>query len=241
MPEGNETVSQSNQNSSKKKMISNSSILRVVILGVCLSLYYILLSPSIETSLNKNLGNLIRSHSKEQINVLSPIFDINVYAGEYDLGTTGSNSSIKSKTNIQTVDPRIIAMNKFLINYNSPMASYAESFIVEADKYGLDWRLVASISGVESAFGNITPTDTNNGWGWRGGPGGDWSQFETWADGIAEVTRGLGEGYGIHMTPFDIEPIYCPPCGRNPEHAWANGVTRFMNQLDYYLDNLETL
>ena len=237
MPELKEKIS----NSSARKQISHSSILRVVILGTLLTLYYILLSPLVENEISLSIGNLIRNTSNEQINVLTPIFDINVYAGEYDLGTITDSSEIKSKTSIMTIDPRIIAMNKFLLSYNSPMASYAESFITEADKYGLDWRLVASISGVESAFGNITPADTNNGWGWRGGPGGDWSQFTTWADGIAVVTKGLGLGYGIHLTPFDIEPIYCPPCGRNPEHAWANGVTRFMNQLDYYLDNLESL
>lgn len=32
------------------------------------------------------------------------------------------------------------------------MANSAETFVVEADKRGLDWRLLAAISGVESAF-----------------------------------------------------------------------------------------
>jgi len=76
-------------------------------------------------------------------------------------------------TDIMFADPRIIAMRKFLSDYNSPMYPYADIFVIEADKTGLDWRLVASISGVESAFGNVIPLETNNAWGWRGGPGGN--------------------------------------------------------------------
>jgi hypothetical protein len=51
-------------------------------------------------------------------------------------------------------------------------------------------------------------------------------------------TQGLAEGYGTELTPFDIEPTYCPPCGQNPQHLWANGVLKFMNQLDLYVSEL---
>lgn len=224
-----------------RKHILDSSITRVIAFSIVLVLYYVFLSPTVEEFLNQEIGNVLGTYSNEEVNRLTPVFDIHVYAGDYELGSTASKLNITSRTKLFTKDPRIAAMNKFLLDYHSPMATYAEVFITEAEKYGLDWRIVASISGVESAFGNLIPTDTNNGWGWRGGPGGDWSHFTTWADGIKEVTRGLGEGYGIHMTPFDIEPIYCPPCGRNPAHAWANGVTRFMNELSYYVDNLENI
>jgi len=134
-------------------------------------------------------------------------------------------------------------MNKFLNDFHSPMASSAETFVKEADKHGLDWRLLASISGVESAFGNITPQGTNNAWGWRGVNSNDrgWSIFSSWDNAIIHITERFAQGYGTTMTPFEIEPIYCPPCGQNPEHAWANGVTRYMQQLQYYLDNLDKI
>ena len=148
---------------------------------------------------------------------------------------------IQSNTKYVTVDSRIVGMKKFLVDYHSPMSPYAETFITEADRYGLDWRLVASISGVESAFGNLIPLGSNNGWGWRGGPNGAYSMFTSWNDGIKTVTRGLALGYGTTLTPFDIESTYCPPCGANPAHLWANGVTNFMNELQYYVDNLEDI
>lgn len=157
-------------------------------------------------------------------------------ASSESLGTLDLNDSSRyeSGSSIVTTDTRIIAMRRFLIDYRSPLYPYADVFVNEADKYGLDWRLVASISGVESAFGNLIPYGSNNAWGWKGDPRRPWSMFPTWPDGIRTVTSRLALGYGTELTPFEIEPTYCPPCGRNPAHAWANGVTRFMNLLDEY-------
>lgn len=176
-------------------------------------------------TLDPLVANTVASASDSKSRLLN---DINSFALD---GATG----------IKTSDPRILAMKKFLIDYNSPMYPYSETFISEASKYGLDWRLVVSISGVESAFGNLIPYGSNNGWGWRGGPGGAYSIFKNWNEAIKTVTRGLAQGYGTNLTPFQIERRYCPPCYANPYHAWANGVTKFMNELDYYYLNLEKL
>ena len=137
-----------------------------------------------------------------------------------------------------TSDTRVVAMHRFLVNYDSPMAPYAETFVVEADDAGLDWRLMAAISGVESAFGRLIPYNSYNAWGWRGGPGGDFSNFSSWRDGIEFITPRVADGYGTDIDVFEMEPTYCPPCGRNPEHAWANGVERYMGQLSEYRENL---
>lgn len=155
--------------------------------------------------------------------------------------TYTSNNFYTSSTKFSTTDPRIIAMKKFLRDYNSPMESSASTFITVADEVGLDWRLIASISGVESAFGRLIPGKTYNGWGWRGGPGGSYSEFSSWDNAIEHITKRLAIGYGTDLTPFEIEPTYCPPCYANPRHEWANGVTRFMNELKYYHDNLENI
>ncbi len=137
-----------------------------------------------------------------------------------------------------TSHTRVVAMNRFLSDYDSPMARYAETIVAAADNVGLDWRLVVSISGVESAFGRLIPYNSYNGWGWRGGPGGAYSQFDSWEDSIVFVTTRIAEGYGTSIDVFTMEPTYCPPCGQNPQHAWANGVTRYMGQLTEYRSNL---
>jgi hypothetical protein len=224
--------------------ITHSNITRIVLLLVVLSLYTIFLSPTVEGFLTENFSSVVRGNSTVQVNSLSPIFDIHVYAGEYNLSSSQSTGgTIPSRTNFLTLDPRVVAMNKFLNDYHSPMAQHAELFIIEADRHGLDWRLIASISGVESAFGNLIPKGTNNGWGWRGKDRNEdgWSVFPTWEDAITHITERMALGYGTDLTPYDIESTYCPPCGETGLHLWANGVNRFMNELQYYVDNLENL
>jgi hypothetical protein len=227
-----------------RKRFSKSNIVRLTLILLSLVIYIFLLSPTVEGFLKNSILNGLRGSKKVTLNYLTPLYGQEVFANEYTLASLGSTdvlSTRESKTSFKTEDPRVVVMQRFLFNYNSPMYPSARSFIDEADRYGLDWRLVASISGVESAFGNLIPRGTHNAWGWRGinkNPQG-WSQFDTWDAGIAEVTRGLAQGYGITLTPFQIEPYYCPPCGLNPAHAWANGVTRFMRELKYDLDNLE--
>lgn len=199
-------------------------------------------------TIGQGFVNYINSVSAQsttiEINRLSPIEANGLYISSTDSSFLFNSDILGSKSNeltVKTTDPRVLAMRKFLIDHYSPLYTYADIFVSEADKVGLDWRLVVSISGVESAFGNLIPYRSNNGWGWRGGPGGAYSLFPTWKEGISTVTRRLAIGYGTELTPFDIEPTYCPPCGRNPQHAWANGVTHFMNDLNYYVENLVTI
>ncbi len=194
---------------------------------------YVLLGNSIQVSIENILLSKAKVHSQEHSFALSPLVD-EKYTENANKISLVDISKYDRRGDLVVNDARVSALRQFLMDYNSPMYPHAETFVVEADKYGLDWRLVAAISGVESAFGllSIRP---HNAWGWRGGPGGDFNPFNSWDHAIEVVTRRLALGYGIHMTPFEIEPIYCPPCGRNPAHLWANGVIKFMNQIDMYM------
>lgn len=231
------------EKTSLRNRLSRSSIIRIVLLIFLLSFYYLTISPKIEEYASEKMSAFARENTSMSINSLSPVFDIHVYAGEYDLSSQLDTDDGNSRTKFFTLDPRVLAMNKFLTDFHSPMAKYANVFVEEADKHGLDWRLVASISGVESAFGNLIPKESNNAWGWRGINSNEkgWSVFSSWKEAIAHITERLAQGYGTDLTPFDIEATYCPPCGENPAHLWANGVNNFMNQLEYYVDNLENL
>lgn len=227
-----------------KRLLRSNNLKFLSIAFLLFLIYMFTLSPRIETVFKNIVLGKIRATKEITLNYLTPLNNSEIYTQEYSintLATTDLLKNVRSKTEIRTEDPRVIAMQKFLLAYNSPMYPYSKNFIEEADKYGLDWRLVASISGVESAFGNLIPKGTNNGWGWRGTNATiqGWSQFPTWGDGIATVTKGLATGYGVTLTPFEIEPSYCPPCGANPAHVWANGVSRYMRELDYYVDNLD--
>jgi hypothetical protein len=209
-------------------------------------LYIIFLSPLIEPHIEEIFFSVVRSTKTEKFNYLTPVYATSDIGTGYSLSVVNDGPAleeIRSRTKYYIEDPRVLAMSKFLMDYNSPLQPYAKTIVTEADKYGLDWRLIVSISGVESAFGNIVPSGSNNAWGWRGINRNEdgWSTFKDWPEAIAHITERIALGYGTNRTPFDMEAAYCPPCGRNPEHLWANGVTRFMNELEYYLNNLDSM
>src|SRR5690348_2794535 len=54
-------------------------------------------------------------------------------------------------------DERVTRLQAFLQTYNSPLADDAKTFVAQADRNNLDWKLVAAIAGVESTFGKEIP------------------------------------------------------------------------------------
>ncbi len=218
----------------------NKPIVRTLVVLFLFLVTTLFLGNSIEKSIENILLSRVKVHGQSQNFALSPMLQ-QKHTDNFDRyslidATIDDKGAVLSATGrIVTSDARQIALRQFLMDYNSPMYPYAHVFVEQADEYGLDWRLAAAISGVESAFGTI-PVRANNAWGWKGGDDGDFNPFETWDEGIETVTRRLALGYGVDMDPFEIEPIYCPPCGENPDSLWANGVVKFMNEIDMYLE-----
>jgi hypothetical protein len=230
----------------KKYLLSKSTskkVIQVFLSILALALLYIPLRLTVGqlgiNFIDEYLGNSLAISSGVVLSEIS--LGNNSGIDQKSTLTSVNNSILTGTTGIETTNPKIIAMEKFLIDYNSPIYPYARDFVNEAAKYKLDWRLVAAISGVESGFGSVIPGKVNNAWGWRGGLNGAYSEFSNWKDGISVITEGLARGYGTNLTPFDIEVNYCPPCFANPLHTWANGVTKYMNELNYYLTNLDNI
>lgn len=129
------------------------------------------------------------------------------------------------KPSDQSVDLRVSQLRAFLEKYNSPLVPYAGKFIAEADKNGLDWRLVASITGVESTFGKQIPYNSFNAYGWVNG---DYN-FQSWPASIEIVSKTLRENY-INKGAVSIDQIarrYAPP-----STTWAWKVRYFMKKID---------
>ncbi len=132
---------------------------------------------------------------------------------------------------IMIVDTRISQLTNFLEAVNSPMKGEATHFIREADRLGLDWKLVAAISGVESYFGLHIPRNSYNAWGWAIFTGrSDGRHFDTWKDGVTVVSEGLKEKYVNrgHDTVEKMGPVYAA------DSSWARKVRFFMNQIETY-------
>lgn len=128
-------------------------------------------------------------------------------------------------------DARVTKLEGFLASFDSPMQDEAEYFISEADRLGLDWRLVAAIAGVESTFGKHVPSGSHNGWGW-GIPTGAHSGigFGSWKEGITEVSEGLKFNY-VDRGAVTIEAI-----GRiyAASPRWAGNVRFFLTKIDEF-------
>lgn len=129
------------------------------------------------------------------------------------------------KVNNFSEDPRILKMETFLVNYNSPLVKHSRLLVEASDNYDLPWTLVVSIAGVESGFCKKIKKESYNCWGWKNGN----HNFESIEDAIFTVTRTLRNKYynrGIN-TPELIAPIYAPP-----SLLWSRKVRYFMNLIE---------
>jgi hypothetical protein len=78
-------------------------------------------------------------------------------------------------------DPRLHTLRSFFRRWECPAEQYCSAFLEAADMYQLDWRLLPSISFVESTGGKAAPH--NNLFGWDSGR----AQFPSPAAGIHAV------------------------------------------------------
>src|SRR3972149_11598763 len=85
-------------------------------------------------------------------------------------------SDVQKKNTLATIvtikakkDDRKQRRETYLTSNGSPLAPYSREFIRIADKYGLDWKLLPAIAGVESTFGRFIPFGSYNAYGWHNG------------------------------------------------------------------------
>jgi len=122
-------------------------------------------------------------------------------------------------------DIRVTALESIFTKYNSPLFPYAKAYVEFADKYGVDWKLLPSIAGLESSFGKHLLPGSYNGYGWGGGT----IYFKSWENGIETINKALKENYMIKWKALDvwsIGPIYA----KSP--TWAVRVNKFMQEIN---------
>ncbi len=86
----------------------------------------------------------------------------------------------------QAADPRLKLLKRFFKGKLCPAADLTEAFLAEADKYKLDWRLLPSLSIIESGGGKSCKR--NNMFGWDNGS----AAFPSFRAGIHHVAFTLG-------------------------------------------------
>jgi len=145
----------------------------------------------------------------------------------YAKSTEAGSSAIPKFRQVEkpALDYRVYLLKKFLSEFDSPLTPYSPEFIKEADYYGVDWRIVPAIAGVESTFGKQITAGSYNAYGWVNGN----YSFKSWPDSIQTVTKTIKCNYidkGA-MSINKIARIYAPP-----SKTWGSKVQYFVGKID---------
>ncbi len=127
-------------------------------------------------------------------------------------------------------DARALLLGSFLRSYGSPLAPYADQIVSEADKNGIDFRLVVAIAMCESNLGKRMPSsDSHNAWGiavYTGSQSG--ATFSNWPEAINWVSSYIREKYysqGL-VDLKDIGAVWAPPSVEKG-YSWTTCVETF--------------
>ena len=185
----------------------------------------LVMAENVSTITNNSASNLDRIAGVKLIN--PQIDKARILAAVIPSKNAEVEGSITSTSNAN-----VSILTNFLVSHGSPMAPYAADFIKYANMYGISWKTLVGISGVESGFGRVIPQSYNgalsyNAWGWTGSSYGfnGFAAFSSWPDAIQSIAQGIASSYG-NESPYQMQPVYCPP---NP--GWASEVESYIYQL----------
>lgn len=129
-------------------------------------------------------------------------------------------------------DARVSAVKDFLSFYKSALTPFAEQIVADADKYGIDYRLIPAIAMQESTLCKNIHKGSYNCWGF-GMYGKKVTKFDSFSQAIDTVTKTLATKYkavGLE-TPEEIMSKYNPVS----KGTWAVGVSGYMDRLSFNL------
>jgi hypothetical protein len=194
-------------------------------------LFVVLWFPFTIAILITNLSMLNRyavSQNETKLNANAP------FEKSFRLTAAAAGTSQIINATIIPADARILLLRSFMSRHNSPMTPYADIVVSEADRYGIDFRLVPAIAMCESNLGKRIPSkDSYNAWGvavYTGATSG--KVFDNWVDAIQWVTKYIKEKYydlGL-IDLHDIGAKWAPPSVENG-YSWTNCVDSFVNDI----------
>lgn len=171
---------------------------------------------SVDYSSNKNTSaNFSYIFRKTKINNESKTYSNPSYTTLYDQNVDIPIEPLKPR------DPRAIELQNFLSHCGSYLADHTDQLISLSDYYGIDYRIIVALAGVESNYCQVMFKPYNC-WGY-GNIG--WSSGE---EAVYGYTRGMNIGYFSkgRVTIESIAEIYNP----NPE-SFIEKVYKYYYQI----------
>lgn len=156
------------------------------------------------------------------------------YADEKAKSVSASLAASSSASHVEykARDTRVDALRNFLQKYDSPLADYAPTFVEEADKNNIDWRLVAAISGVESTWAHAEPENCHNSWGYN--IYGDHVRcFASYTDAIQVISYDLRH---LYMDQWGATDVYSIGRRYAASPTWAARVAGNMQSIQDFTD-----
>ena len=143
-----------------------------------------------------------------------------VFAGMVCVPAPGS---MHGEQKAPVADHRLLKLQEFFGKSDCPAKAYSTDFLAEADRFSLDWRLLPSISFVESTGGKSARN--NNLFGWNSGR----ASFRSARAGIHEVGYRLTHSRAYRSKNLDqLLAVY------NPTGDYAQKVKSVMSQIAPY-------
>ena len=131
---------------------------------------------------------------------------------------------------------RQIEINKvrtFLTKYNSPLTPYSDVIVDEAYIYGIDYKVITSIAGVESTFCKFPAPDAKyNCWGWTSTTApSHFYRFTSYREAISYITEKLANdrAYTTFQQTKSISDL--------AEH-YNNGSQSWINSLNWFIERI---
>ena len=143
-----------------------------------------------------------------------------VLAGAAGPASLSPHQAYRAPVSEHRNDQRLEVLRQFFQRFDCPAEAFALEFLEVADSYRLDWRLLPSISFVESSGGKASPN--NNMFGWDQGR----ARFPSRTAGIYEVGYWLAYSETYKNKDLDtVLTIY------NPVGKYAQTVKSVMQQI----------
>jgi len=143
-----------------------------------------------------------------------------VFAGVVSPMAVSPLQSPKAQAPDYRKDPRCEVLRRFFEKGDCPAKEYSHVFLEAADNYKLDWRLLPSLSFVESTGGKVA--HNNNIFGWDSGR----AHFSTPTAGIHAVGYNLSHGSQYRRKNLDqLLATY------NPGSDYAQKVKSVMRRI----------
>ncbi len=129
-------------------------------------------------------------------------------------------------------DNRAEVLQQFLDQYDTELASESQTFVEEADKNNIDWKLLPAISGVESTFGQAVPFNCNNAWGYNI-YGNTVRCFPSYKEAITIISYDIRH---LYMNQWGATDVYSIGRLYAASPTWAERVAMYMQEIQD-LDN----